>query len=137
MQKTAYIDFENETYYYKLFYGEVVNGKELLIRKGNGALQRLLAMLEQDPTVSSIVFLDVNKKPYNTLYVNDHMVMLVREQELITINLITENVFARELDWWVNDDKDFKDFLENLLTTNEIQFDDEMINSIIIRFKYQ
>lgn len=137
MKKTAYIDFENETYYYKLFYGEVVNGKELLIRKGNGALQRLLAMLEQDPTVSSIVFLDVNKKPYNTLYVNDHMVMLVREQELITINLITENVVARELDWWVNDDKDFEDFLERLLKRNEIQFDDEMINSIITRFKYQ
>lgn len=137
MQKTAYIDFENETYYYKLFYGEVVNGKELLIRKGNGALQRLLAMLEQDPTVSSIVFLDVNKKPYNTLYVEDHMVMLVREQELITINLITENVVARELDWWINDDKDFEDFLEKLLKRNEIQFDDEMINSIITRFTYQ
>lgn len=137
MKKTAYIDFENETYYYKLFYGEVVNGKELLIRKGNGALQRLLAMLEQDPTVSSIVFLDVNKKPYNTLYVNDHMVILVREQELITINLITENVIARELDWWVNDDEDFEDFLEKLLKKNEIQFNDEMINSIITRFKYQ
>ena len=137
MKKTAYIDFENETYYYKLFYGEVVNGKELLIRKGNGALQRLLAMLEQDPTVSSIAFLDVNKKPYNTLYVNDHMVMLVREQELITINLITENVVARELDWWVNDDKDFEDFLERLLKRNEIQFDDEMINSIITRFQNQ
>lgn len=137
MKKTAYIDFENETYYYKLFYGEVVNGKELLIRKGNGALQRLLAMLEQDPTVSSIVFLDVNKKPYNTLYVNDHMVILVREQELITINLITENVIARELDWWVNDDEDFEDFLEKSLKKNEIQFNDEMINSIITRFKYQ
>jgi hypothetical protein len=137
MKKTAYIDFENETYYYKLFYGEVVNGKELLIRKGIGALRRLLTMVEEDPTVSSIVFLDVNKKPYNTLYVNYCMVMLVREQELITINLITENVVARELDWWVNDDKDFENFLEELLKRNEIQFDDEMINSIITRFKYQ
>lgn len=137
MKKTVYIGFENEANHYQLYYGEVAENNDLKIRKGNGALRRLLTMAEQDPTVNCIVFLDVNKKPYNTLYVNDHMVMLVREQELITINLITENVFARELDWWVNDDKDFEDFLERLLKRNEIQFDDEMINSIITRFQNQ
>jgi hypothetical protein len=83
------------------------------------------------------MFLDGNNKPYNTLYVNDDMVMLTREQEFITINLNTEKVWARELEWWVNDDEDFKEFLENLFATNEIEFDDEMMSSIILRFKNQ
>jgi hypothetical protein len=137
MQKSAYIGFENETNYYKLFYEEVVNGKELLIRKDNGALKRMLQWLEQDPTVSQIVFLDTNNKPYDTLYANDSMVILVREQELITINLINGKVFARELDWWVNDDEDFKNFLGDLLTRNEIQFNNGVLNSILILFKHK
>lgn len=137
MKKTAYIDFENETFYYKLYYGEVINGKELLIRKGNGALKRLLEALEQDTSVDYIIFVDTNGKPYNTLYVNDDMVLLDRERELISINLKTEKVYARELDWWVNDTEDFKEFLNNLLTTNEVEFDDEDINSITIRFENQ
>ena len=135
MKKTAYIDFENETYYYKLYYGKVVNGKELLIRKGNGALKRLLEALEQDTSINYIVFLDTINKPYNTLYVNDNMVILTREQELITINLKTEKVYARELDWRVNGSEGFKQFVRNLLETNEINFDNEDINSITLRFE--
>lgn len=135
MQKSVYIGFENETTHYHLHYGVIEN--PLKIRKGNGSLKGLLKMVENDQTVSCIMFLDVNNKPYNTLYVNDHMVILTREQEFITINLNTEKVWARELEWWVNDDEDFKYFLEDLFTKNEIEFDDEMVNSIITRFKKQ
>lgn len=137
MQKSAYIGFENETNYYQLHYDVIKQNEHLKIRKDNGALKRMLQWLEQDPTVSQIVFLDTNNKPYDTLYVNDSMVILVREQELITINLINGKVFARELDWWVNDDEDFKKFLGDLLTRNEIKFNDGILNSILILFKHK
>lgn len=137
MEKSAYIGFENEANNYKLYYGEVVENNDLTIRKGNGALKRMLQALEEDPTVNYIMFIDTNGKPYNTLYVDDNMVLLDRERELISINLKTEKVYARELDWWVNDTEDFKEFLNNLLARNEIEFDDEIINSITIRFENQ
>ena len=54
-RKKVYIGFENEANHYQLYYGEVAENNDLKIRKGNGALRRLLTMAEQDPTVSDSI----------------------------------------------------------------------------------
>lgn len=137
MNRNAYIDFENEENYYKLYYGIAEENNDLLIRKGNGVLKRMLQSLEQDTSIDYILFVDVFGKPYNTLYVDDDMVILTREEEFITINLDNGRVQSTMLDWWINDTEDFIRFVEKILVKNELKNDDETISSIILRFENQ